>query len=74
MYPPSAKRVGGYFPFALIDRVLGRMLNCHNYLPQKISGGKRGCFVVEHGNSQADARKIVEDYKNQIVADVADVF
>ena len=54
--------------------VLGRMLNCHNYLPQKVGGGKRGYFVVEHSNNQADARKIVEDYKNQTVADVADVF
>lgn len=48
-------------------RQLGRLLSCHSFMPLKITGGKRGYFVVEHGNSQADARKIVEEFNSDSI-------
>ena len=44
--------------------VLGRLLNCHSYLPLKTTGGKRGYFVVEHANNQQNAKDIINELEN----------
>ena len=41
--------------------VLGRMLVQQGYPPIKLSGGKRGYFVVEHTNTQADMKNILKE-------------
>ncbi len=46
-------------PMAL--SVLGRMLVQQGYLPIKLPGGKRGCFVLEHTNTQADIQNILKE-------------
>ena len=41
--------------------VLGRMLVQQGYLPIKLPGGKRGYFVLEHTNTQADIQNILKE-------------